>query len=153
MSRENAIFFDKKAKKTKKAYGFAKGKGDKMRDTVNFEQGAIQAAQDFLCGYQFCLDMLDLRKYERKRLGCDDSDGVCETLMAADEADLRARMYGISATLNRMRDGREKLILYYRYIKGMSVERASALLGVSRRTGYRLHTKGLQTVARMLEKA
>ncbi len=113
----------------------------------------IEAAKGFLEGYQFCLDMLDLRKYERRRLGEDVSVGVNEALLSADEADLRARMYEIGALLTRMRDGREKLILYYRYIRGMSVERASALLGVSRRTGYRFHTKGLLMVARMLEKS
>ena len=137
----------------KKQYGYAKKKGDKMEEKVKREQEMIASAKGFLCSYQFCLDMLDLRKFERKRLGTDVENGTCEELLEASEVDLRARMYEVSAFLNRMRDGREKLILYYRYVKGMSVERASALLGISRRTGYRLHQKGLLTVARMLEKA
>ena len=124
-----------------------------MTETVNREREMIESAQRFLCGYQFCLDMLDLRKFERKRLGDDWEKGRCEELLMASETDLRARMYEIAAFLNRMRDGREKLILYYRYVKGMSVDRAAALLGISRRTGYRYHQKGLLVVARMLEKA
>lgn len=123
-----------------------------MQELNEKETEMIEYAKSYLSGYQFCLDMLDLRKYERRRLGGSTSWDACEALLTADEADLRAKMYEIASMINRMRDGREKLILYYRYLRGMSVDRASALLGVSRRTGYRLHTKGLLYVARMLEK-
>ena len=33
----------------------------------NQNQARIEAVRNFLCGYQLCLDMLNLRRYERKR--------------------------------------------------------------------------------------
>ena len=113
---------------------------------------AMERAKDFLCGYQLCLDMLNLRKYERKRIKPFDEECFCEDILAGDEAYWRARMYEVSTLLGEMKNSREKLILYYRYIRGESIERAANLLGVSRRTGYRLHQRGLSTAAFLLKK-
>lgn len=112
----------------------------------------VEEAKDFLCSYQLCLDMLNLRKYERKRAKKFDEPCVCEDVLAGDEAYWRVRMYEVNALLSRMRNGREKLILYYRYVRGESVEHAANLIGVSRRTGYRMHARGLQIVARLLDR-
>ena len=51
-----------------------------------------------------------------------------------------------------MKNGREKMLLYYRYVKGESVERAAGLLGLSRRTAYRLWNKALFSAGLLLEK-
>ncbi len=107
------------------------------------EEERIAAVREFLCGYQLCVDMLHLRNYERKRASVFEELCVCEDILAGDEAYWRARMYEINAFLSSMKNGREKLILYYHYIRGESIERAADLLGISRRTGYRLHKKGL----------
>ncbi|MBQ8416077.1 MAG: sigma-70 family RNA polymerase sigma factor [Clostridia bacterium] len=113
---------------------------------------AIERTKDFLCGYQLCLDMLNLRRYERKRVKPFDEECFCEDVLSGDESYWRARMYEVTALLGEMKNGREKLILYYRYIRGESIERAANLLGVSRRTGYRLHQRGLASASFLLKK-
>ncbi len=111
------------------------------------KDGRICAVQDFLCGYQLCLDMLNLRKYERKRAKRFDDPCDCVDVLAGDEAYWRARMLEVQSLIGSMKNGREKLVLYYHYIRGESIERAADLLGVSRRTGYRIHQKALLTAS------
>ena len=90
-----------------------------------------EAARNYLCGYQLCLDMLKLRKYERKRAAKFDELCDCEDILVGDEAYWKARIYEIAAFLGKMKNGREKMLLYYRYVKGESVEHAASLLGPS----------------------
>ncbi|MBQ9784513.1 MAG: sigma-70 family RNA polymerase sigma factor [Clostridia bacterium] len=116
------------------------------------EKASIEEVREFLCSYQLCLDMLNLRKYERKRASRFEDVCVCEDILAGDEAYWRVRMYEVSALLGRMKNGHEKLILYYHYVRGESIERAANLLGVSRRTGYRWHARGLCMAARLYAK-
>ena len=114
----------------------------------NLEQEAqIEAVRNFLCSYQVCLDMLNLRKYERRRAKVFDDPFECGDVLAGGEAFWKARMYEVRSLLSSMRNGREKVILYYHYIRGMSIEHAADMIGVSRRTGYRLHQKGLFMVS------
>lgn len=115
-------------------------------------QYRIERARNFMCGYQFCIDMMQLRSYERKRDYTFDEECDCDDLLAGNEAFWRARMFGIKALLDSMKNGREKLILYYHYICGESIEHASNTLGISRRTGYRLHQKGLFAISFLMDK-
>ena len=117
------------------------------------EEARISRVRDFLCGYQMCLEMLNLKKYERKRARVFDEEADCEDILAGGEAYWRARMFEIKSLIESMRNGREKLILYYHYIRGESIERAADLLGVSRRTGYRIHRKGLFAISFLYENA
>lgn len=103
----------------------------------------MEDVRNFLCGYRLCLDMLHVRQYERKRARAFDDECDCEDILRGNETIWRARMFEVGSLIGQMRNGREKLILYYHYVKGESIEHASDLLGVSRRTGYRLHQKGL----------
>lgn len=113
---------------------------------------AIQRAKNFLCGYQLCLDMLELRRYERKRANAFREVCDCEDVLMGNEAFWRARMLEVGALISGMKNGREKLILYYHYVRGESIECAANLLGISRRTAYRLHQKGLYQASFLLDK-
>ncbi|MDY3863975.1 MAG: helix-turn-helix domain-containing protein, partial [Eubacteriales bacterium] len=68
------------------------------------------------------------------------------------EAFWRARMEEIGQAIASLRNGRDKLVLYHRYIRGESVERAAAILGISRRTAYRAFRRGLTVVGIRLER-
>ena len=113
----------------------------------------ISAAKDYLCGYQLCLDMLNLRRYERKRSQRFSEECSCEDVLQGNEAFWKARLYQVEHLIASLRNGREKFILYYHYIKGESIERSADLLGISRRTGYRMHRKGLLVVGKILERS
>ena len=118
-----------------------------MKERKNGEQAVdprIEEVRNFLCSYQFSFDMLNLHRYERRRARVHfDEEYECNDLMAGDEKLWEARMCDVRTLISSLRDGREKLILYYHYIRGMSVEHAADMIGVSRRTGYRMHKRGL----------
>ena len=117
-----------------------------------FCDNRIEAVRNYLCGYQLCVDMLNLKKYERKRarVFCEECD--CDSILAGNEAFWRAQMFEIASLIASMKNGREKLILYYHYVRGESIEHAADLLGVSRRTGYRIHNKGLMMASFLYER-
>ncbi len=112
----------------------------------------IESVRNFLCSYQLCLDMLHLRRYERKRAYKFDDEFDSEDILSGNEAYWRARMYAVGALIEKMKNGREKLMLYYHYLRGESIEHAANLLDVSRRTGYRLHEKGLLSASYLYER-
>ena len=110
-----------------------------------------RALREYLSGYRFCVDMLQLRQYERIHPSAFD-EVVDDKLLFGNEALWRSRMLEIGLLIGSLPNGRAKLMLHYRYIKGLSVERVAGLLGVSRRTGYRLHDKGLMLAALAFER-
>lgn len=111
----------------------------------------VAAARDFLAGYQLCLDLLELKRYERHRAEAFDEPCRCEDVLAGNEAFWRARMEEVGQAIAALRNGREKLVLYHRYIRGESVEHAASILGISRRTAYRAFRRGLCIVGVLLE--
>jgi hypothetical protein len=60
---------------------------------------AVQRAKNFLCGYQLCLDMLELRRYERKRANSFREVCDCEDVLMGNEAFWRARMLEVGALI------------------------------------------------------
>jgi len=117
------------------------------------DEARRERARNYLSGYQLCLDMLNLRRYERKRAQSFGEYCNCDELLQCNEVFWRARMYEIKTLIDGMRNGREKSILYYHYICGESIDRAADLLDISRRTGYRLHQKGLITVSFLMDRS
>ncbi len=73
-------------------------------------------------------------------------------ISARDELFWKTRMCEVQNLLGSMKNGREKILLYYRFVRGESVERVADLLGFSRRTGYRLLRRGLALVGLILER-
>ena len=114
------------------------------------ETAKMQEMENFLLSYQYCIDALGLLQYDKERKRSKrwaehhKPDG---DLLTGNEDMLRARMYEVRELVASMKNGREKLILYYHYLRGESIERAADLIGFSRRTGYRIHKKALLTAA------
>ena len=125
---------------------------DFERESEAMSESRADRARDFLCGYRLCLDMLNLRRYERRRTPDFEELCRCEDVLSGDEAFWRMRMQEVENVISSLKNGREKLILYYHYIRGESIEHAANLLGISRRTGYRWHNRGLLVVGCILER-
>ena len=108
---------------------------------LTFEQ---RETENYLKGYQLNRKLLRLERYEKEYLSSDDSD-----IEAFGEAPLaRARMFEIRHFVMKMENSEEKLLLYYRYIKGQTMERCAELLGVSRSTAFRMKTRALEKAAK-----
>ena len=116
------------------------------------EEAQIERVKDFLCSYRMCAQMLQLRRYERKKRVLSEEYEWETDLLGGGEAYWRARMLEVRSLIESMRNGREKLMLYYHYIRGESIEHAADLLGFSRRTGYRVHSRALFAVSFLYER-
>lgn len=125
---------------------------EKQQNEIDKELARIEAVRNFLCSYQLCADMLHLKHYERKRAYRFDDEFDCEDILAGNEAYWRARMYAVGNLIEKMKNGREKLMIYYHYVRGESIEHTANLLDVSRRTGYRLHERGLRSASFLYER-
>ena len=90
-------------------------------------------------GYLLNQKLLRLDRYERAYFGFEDrEEDLPDDLPLA-----RARMFAIRHDLMRMENSDEKLLLYYHYIRGESVERCAELLGVSRSSAFRMKKRAL----------
>ena len=108
----------------------------------------LRKTEDYLKSYRVNGKLLRLERYEKEYFGYKEG---CD-FEAFGEAPLaRARMYEIRHFINSLDNCDEKLVLYYHYIKGESVERCAELLGVSRSTAFRMKKRGHIMVARLLE--
>ena len=70
----------------------------------------------------------------------------------ADDALLKTRMMAIRNFIMTLPDCREKMLLYYRYLFGHSVERCAELIKISRRSAFRLKKRALDFAGRKLER-
>lgn len=116
------------------------------------DEARIEEARNYLCGYQLCIDMLQLRSYERKRARKFGESFDCPDILSGSELYWRARMHEIQKLIDKMRNGRDKLMLYYHYVQGESIEHSANLIGVSRRTGYRIHKRALRVFSYLYER-
>ena len=104
-----------------------------------FSKAELDGMDEYLKGYGFQGKLLRLARYEASYFGMVDvSDGdVGEVPLA------RARMFEIRHFIMSLPNGDEKLLLYYHYVRGESIERCAELLGIARASGYRLKKRAL----------
>ncbi len=116
------------------------------------EMSRAEAARSYLCGYRVCAEMLELRQYDRRRQRDMDEWFVSSALLDAGETVWRLRMQEIENTVLSLVGIRERRILFYRYLRGESMDRCAELIGISRRTAYRIHERALYVVGCILER-
>lgn len=68
-----------------------------------------------------------------------------------DEAAMRAQMYAIRSAILEVEDSRERLFLYHYYIKGHTLETCAKILGISRRSIFRLKAKAIDKIAQKIK--
>ena len=99
---------------------------------------------NYLESYRLYSRMLAGNRYARTYLG-GLPDGEKD---ACDDPFLKAKMLAVRRFIMELPNCREKMLLYYRYLHGQSVEKCAELLGVSRRTAYRIAADALVLAAR-----
>ena len=99
----------------------------------------IEKTDNYLSGYQMNRKLLRLDRYEKEYFHPDEKD-----FEAYGEAPLaRARMFDIRHFIMSLKNSDEKLMLYYHYIKGESIERCGELLGIGRSSAFRMRRRAL----------
>lgn len=93
----------------------------------------IKITENFLKSYLLNQKLLRLDRYEREFFGAvgSEAEGMPETRLA------RPRMYDVRHFIMSMPNSDEKLLLYYHYVRGQSVEKCADLFGISRSSAFR----------------
>ena len=109
-------------------------------EKTSVSETEIQTMEDYLKGYSFHEKLIAMDEYERSyfyRLQ-EGKDGASELPLA------RVKLFEIRHFIMGMDNSNEKLLLYYHYVKGESVERCAELLGVARCTAFRMKKRALR---------
>ena len=99
----------------------------------------IKRVENYLKGYMINRKLLMMKNYETKYF--DTCEWESET--PVEFAVVRAKMYQTRHFVLNIKNSNEKLLLYYHFIRGESVERCAELLGISRSSAFRLKKKAL----------
>ena len=125
----------------------------------------LREAEEYLSSYRHGVRMLDCMRYGRQFMGSEvlpedpllywsetyeeretDSDG-------ADEAIIRARMFGVRQFVSELKcDSNTRILLYWHYIRGVSVARCAEMMDISRAGAFRVRKRALECAARALRK-
>ncbi len=100
--------------------------------------------ENYLSGYASNRLILGAERY--LELYSESKDGYLSLIDRdmLNEAPLaKSRMFSVRHFILSLPNGNEKLLLYYHYVRGESVERCAELLGISRRSAFRLKNRAL----------
>ena len=103
---------------------------------------------NFLRGYSLNRKLLVLDRYEKQFMKASSA----EEMLISESSLARPRMYEVRNFIMSLDNSDEKLLLYYHFIKGESVEKCAELLKISRRSAFRLKRRALAFAGRKLEK-
>ncbi len=95
--------------------------------------------ESYLRGYLFCHRLLNLKKHEQKYIDTIE----WEKSIPAELSLARAKMFEIRHFVLGLPNSDEKMLLYFHYIRGDSVEKCGLAMNISRSTAFRLKRRAL----------
>lgn len=95
-----------------------------------------------LRSYRAMNDVLQSSRTYGRTFGEDDK---------LDETAMRAHMYAIRSVILGVDDSRERLFLYHYYIKGNTLEICARMLGISRRSVFRLKVRAIDNISEKIK--
>ena len=120
-----------------------------MAETIrtNNEERAsetIARMDEYLKGYTFNRRLLQISRMEDQYFHI----GEREEVEPGEPPLARARMFEIRHFIMGLPNGDEKMLLYYHYVRGETVDRCAQMLGISRASGFRMRRRALLMAAR-----
>lgn len=110
-----------------------------------FEAKDKQFIENYLKTYSLNRKLWGIEKYMEEY--CRRPDSYLDSLdrdMLNEAPIARAKMFSVRHFILELPNCDEKLFLYYHYIKGESTERCAELLGISRRSAFRMRNRALE---------
>ena len=109
--------------------------------------GKFADVKNFLESYQLNKKMIEMLAYEREYFGAQSQGDGFLMLPGGDEVLLRSKMFNVRKFITTLENNNCKLLIYYHYVRGNSVEKCAELLGISRTSGFRLKRRALELAA------
>ncbi len=114
---------------------------------VKGNTGKYADVKNFLESYGTNKKMIQMLAYEREYFGAESEGDSLLMLPGGDEVLLRSKMFDVRKFITTLDNNNCKLLLYYHYIRGNSVEKCAELLGISRTSGFRLKRRAIELAA------
>ena len=110
-----------------------------MTEEKKISDADLKNVENYLNSYKFCRRMLNLKNYEQKYFDTLEweRESPAEFTLA------RAKMFEVRHFILDLPNEDEKLLLYYHYVRGETIERCGDLLGVSRSSAFRMKKRAL----------
>lgn len=129
---------------------------NKQKRNEEFDAALTNEAKIFLEDYHASVHMLrlcreDARERQRLAEACR-LDEIYYGEIGGNEAFWLERMRTVRKFIEDFPDAACKMLLFYHYIRGLTVERAAEELDISRRSAFRLKKKALLLAGRLLVK-
>ena len=155
---------DEKVEKEEKAEKREEERGS-LRYSSEVSAEELRKAEEYLSSYRHGVRMLDCMRYGRQFMGSEvlPEDPLLywsETyedresdLDGADETIIRARMYSVRQFISELKcDSNTRLLLYWHYIRGVTVTRCAEMMDISRAGAFRVRKRALECAAKALRK-
>ena len=134
-----------------------------LRYSSDVSAEELRAAEEYLSSYRHGARMLDCMRYGKQFMGSEvlpedpllywseNYEDRFDSTPDADESLIRARMFGVRQFISGLRcDSNTRMLLYWHYIRGVSVTRCAEMMDISRAGAFRLRKRALEYAARSL---
>ena len=136
---------------------------ESLRFVSDVSAEELRAAEEYLSSYRHGARMLDCMRYGKQFMGSEvlpedpllywseNYEDRFDSTPDADESLIRARMFGVRQFISNLRcDSNTRMLLYWHYVRGVSVTRCAEMMDISRSGAFRLRKRALECAARSL---
>lgn len=136
---------------------------ESLRHSRDVSAEELRAAEEYLSSYRHGARMLECMRYGKNFMGSEvlpedpllawseNYEDNFDSIPDADESLVRARMFGVRQFISGLRcDSNTRMLLYWHYIRGVSVTRCAEMMDISRAGAFRLRKRALECAARSL---
>ncbi len=111
------------------------------------QEKRIDTVKKFLESYGINKKLLTMMHYEKEFFSRNSEADEIRLIPGGDEVFIKSKMLLIRRFVASLDEGDCKLLLFYHYIKGYSVEKCAEMMNIGRTSGYRIKKRALSMAA------
>ncbi len=116
---------------------------------TKIEEYQICEVKKFLESYGINKKMLRMMKYEKEYFSKESDSDDALPIPGGDEILIKSKMIEVRRFVAGLEDGNCKLLIFYHYIKGFSIEKCAEMMNIGRTSGFRLRRRALSCAAKI----